>query len=201
VLCWRFSGRFLLIILYDNMEPTKFWKDEDVRKEVQEFTEKKKDNRIVLNGEKVRDGLAQLILTVVELLRELMEKQALRRIENKSLSEKQIENLGMTFMALSNEIEKLKVFFDFDDEDLNIDLGPLQVRDTSGGKASVIEILDKLLSKGVVVKGDVVISVAEVDLIALNLGVILASIDKARELYGSPSSKQLGDEVKKLREE
>lgn len=55
--------------------------------------------------------------------------------------------------------------------------------------------------KGVVVKGDIIISVAEVDLISLNLGLVLASIDKARELYGSPETKQLEDEVRKLREE
>lgn len=186
----------------------KFWKEEKarkrkVRKKPREIKELKRPRKITIEGEKVRDGLAQLILTVIELLRELMEKQAIRRIEHGSLTEEQIENLGNTFMALKQEVEKLKEYFEFEDDELNIDLGPLTVGEEEGGKASVVEILDRLLGKGVVVRGDVVISVAEVDLIALNLGLLLASMDKARELYGSGAARtgQLEEEVRKLREE
>lgn len=188
---------------------TKFWKEEELKKEEEEKKrerERKKQEKlkqkIKLDGEKVRDGLAQLILTVVELLRELMEKQTIRRIEKGTLTDKQIEDLGNTFMALKREIEKLKKYFNLDDEDLDINLGPLTVREgEETGKVSVVEILDRLLGKGVVVKGDVIISVAEVDLIALNLGLILASIDKANELYGVSSTAKLQEEVRKLREE
>jgi hypothetical protein len=165
----------------------------------------KPKNKINLEGEKLRSGLAQLILTVIELLRELMEKQAIRRIEYGSLTEGQIEDLGNTFMALKEELKKLKEYFKLEDEDLNIDLGPIMARpaedEMQAGKVSAVEILDRLLGKGVVVKGDVVISVAEVDLLSLNLGLLLASIDKARELYSAPETRHLEEEVRKLREE
>ena len=187
-------------------KPDKFWKGEKstekVKVEKPQQTERPK-NKLNLDGEKIRNGLAQLILTVVELLRGLMEKQAIRRIEYGSLTEEQIENLGNTFMALKEELKKLKEYFKLEDEDLNLSLGPLMVReDEISGKTSAIEILDRLLSKGIIVKGDVVISVADVDLISLNLGLLLASIDKARELYGyDVRTAQLEEEVKKLREE
>ena len=80
---------------------------------------------IKLNPENVRNGLAQLVLALVELLRELLERQALRRIDAGSLSEGEIERLGETFLRLAEEIEKLKEYFGFTDEDLNLSLGPL----------------------------------------------------------------------------
>jgi hypothetical protein len=65
------------------------------------------------------------VLTLIELLRELMERQALRRIDDGSLSEEEIERLGRTFMALSERMDELKEAFDLSDEDLNLNLGPL----------------------------------------------------------------------------
>ena len=82
-------------------------------------------SKIKLDPENVRNGLAQLVLTLVELLRELLERQALRRIDGGSLAEGEIERLGETFLRLAEEIEKLKEYFGFSDEDLNLDLGPL----------------------------------------------------------------------------
>jgi hypothetical protein len=159
-------------------------------------------NRVGITGEKVRDGLAQLILTVVELLRELMEKQAIRRMEAGSLSDEQIENLGDTFMALKKELITMKEYFELKDEDMNLNLGPITARETeSNDKASAVEILDRLLGKGVIIKGDLVISVAEVDLLTLNIGLLLASMDKAAELYAAPSTQKLEEEVRKLRDE
>ena len=70
-------------------------------------------------------GLAALVLTVVELLRQLMERQALRRMETGSLDDEQIERLGQTFMKLAERMEELKAEFGLRDEDLNLDLGPL----------------------------------------------------------------------------
>jgi hypothetical protein len=81
--------------------------------------------KIRLDPDNVRNGLAQLVLTLVELLRELLERQALRRIDGGSLSAAEIERLGSTFLRLAEEIEKLKDYFGFSDEDLNLNLGPL----------------------------------------------------------------------------
>ena len=82
-------------------------------------------SRIKLDPDNVRNGLAQLVLTLVELLRELLERQALRRIDAGSLTEAEVERLGETFLRLAEEIEKLKQYFGFSDEDLNLNLGPL----------------------------------------------------------------------------
>jgi hypothetical protein len=81
--------------------------------------------RIEADPERVERGLAQLVLTLVELLRQLMERQALRRMEQGTLDEEQIERLGLTFMRLAERMDELKAEFGLRDEDLNLDLGPL----------------------------------------------------------------------------
>jgi hypothetical protein len=81
--------------------------------------------RIDLDPESVKNGLGQLVLTLVKLLHELLERQAIRRIDAGSLSEEQIERLGLTLMGQAREIERLRESFGLDEEDLNLDLGPL----------------------------------------------------------------------------
>jgi CRISPR/Cas system-associated endonuclease Cas1 len=75
--------------------------------------------------ENVERGLAQLVLTVVELLRQIVERQALRRVEAGGLDDETVERLGRTLMALEARMQQLKEVFDLSDEDLNLDLGPL----------------------------------------------------------------------------
>ena len=70
-------------------------------------------------------SLACLVLTVVELLRQLMERQALRRVEAGSVSDEQAERLGCTLMALDERMKELVEQFGLSREDLNLDLGPL----------------------------------------------------------------------------
>ena len=82
-------------------------------------------SRINATADTVDSGLAKLVLTLIELLRKLMEKQAMRRIEGDSLTDDQIENLGETLMKLENKMEELKKIFNLTDKDLNLDLGPL----------------------------------------------------------------------------
>jgi hypothetical protein len=81
--------------------------------------------RINADPEGVERGLAQLVLTLVELLRQLMERQALRRMEQGTLTDEQVERLGETFMKLEQRMEELKRQFDLEDRDLNLNLGPL----------------------------------------------------------------------------
>ena len=81
--------------------------------------------RVDADPERVERGLAQLVLTLVELLRQLMERQALRRMENGTLSDDEIERLGETFMKLAQRMDELKAEFGLEDRDLNLDLGPL----------------------------------------------------------------------------
>ena len=65
--------------------------------------------RIALNPDDVRNGLGRLVLTVVELLRELLERQAIRRIEGGSLLEAEVERLGTTFQRLAEQIGRAHV--------------------------------------------------------------------------------------------
>ena len=81
--------------------------------------------RVNADPEKVEQGLAQLVLTLVELLRQLMERQALRRMEQGNLTDEQIERLGETFMKLERRMQELKAEFGLEDRDLNLSLGPL----------------------------------------------------------------------------
>ena len=81
--------------------------------------------RINADRESLEKGLAQLVLTLVELIRQLMERQALRRIEGGSLSADEVERLGETFMLLEEKMDELREHFELEKEDLNIDLGPL----------------------------------------------------------------------------
>ncbi|MFL5951069.1 MAG: gas vesicle protein K [Gaiellaceae bacterium] len=82
-------------------------------------------SRINADPEQVEKGLAQLVLTLVDLLRQLMERQALRRMENDTLTDEQVERLGETFMKLEQRMQELKEHFGLRDEDLNLNLGPL----------------------------------------------------------------------------
>jgi hypothetical protein len=81
--------------------------------------------RVNADPEGLEKGLAQLVLTLVELLRQLMERQALRRIDGGSLPPEKVEQLGETFMLLEARMQELKDAFGLEDEDLNLDLGPL----------------------------------------------------------------------------
>ena len=82
-------------------------------------------SRLNLDANSAKNGLGQLVLTLVKLLHELLERQAIRRIEAGSLSEQQIEKLGLTLMRQAQEIERLRKEFGLEEEDLNLDLGPL----------------------------------------------------------------------------
>jgi hypothetical protein len=81
--------------------------------------------RINADPEGVEQGLAQLVLTIVELLRQLMERQALHRIDAGGLDDAQIERLGTTLYLLEQRMQELKDAFGLEDKDLNLDLGPL----------------------------------------------------------------------------
>jgi hypothetical protein len=81
--------------------------------------------RVNADPENVERGLAQLVLTVVDLLRELMERQALRRMDGGTLDDDEVERLGVAFMKLNERMAELKSEFGLTDDDLNLNLGPL----------------------------------------------------------------------------
>ena len=81
--------------------------------------------RLDLDPERLKNGLGQLVLTLIKLLHEVLERQALRRIEAGSLTAEQIERLGLTLMGQAEEIDRLRREFNLEEDDLNLDLGPL----------------------------------------------------------------------------
>ncbi len=81
--------------------------------------------KIDANPEDVEKGLAKLVLTLIELIRKLMEKQAMRRVEGGSLTDEEIERIGETLMKLEDKMQELKEVFGLEDEELNLNLGPL----------------------------------------------------------------------------
>ena len=80
-------------------------------------------SRVNLDPEKVEHGLSKLVLAIVELLRQLLERQAIRRIEAGSLTMEEVDRVGTTLMKLEKKIKELQEYFGIDD--LNINLGPL----------------------------------------------------------------------------
>ena len=82
-------------------------------------------SRINIDAQSVEQGLAKLVLTLIEFIRRLLEKQAVRRMEGGDLSPEQIEELGLALMRLETRLQELKTQFGLADEDLNLDLGPI----------------------------------------------------------------------------
>lgn len=81
--------------------------------------------RLRSDPETVERDLVKLVLTLVELIRQLVERQALRRAEGGDLTDEQVEQLGLALMRLDEAMTRLKTHFELDDHDLNLDLGPL----------------------------------------------------------------------------
>jgi hypothetical protein len=83
------------------------------------------NENIALDRESAERSLVALVLTIVELLRQLMERQAIRRVDQGDLSDAQIEQIGSTLMALEDRMHEMCDHFELSIEDLNLDLGPL----------------------------------------------------------------------------
>ena len=81
--------------------------------------------RINIDAQSVEQGLAKLVLTLIEFIRRLLEKQAIRRMEGGDLSPEQVEELGLALMKLEAKMQELKAQFGLAEEDLNLDLGPV----------------------------------------------------------------------------
>jgi hypothetical protein len=82
-------------------------------------------DRINADPERVEQGLARLVLTVIEVVRKVLEHQAVRRMDGGDLSAEEVERLGLTLLRLDERMRQMKGAFGLTDEDLQIDLGPL----------------------------------------------------------------------------
>lgn len=97
---------------------------EEFVEELRHVTEALPD-RINIDAQSVEQGLAKLVLTLIELIRRLLERQAIRRMEGGDLSPEQVEDLGLALMKLEEKMRELKAQFGLGDEELNLDLGPI----------------------------------------------------------------------------
>ncbi len=129
-------------------------------------------------------GLAPLLLTVTELVRQLMEAQVIRRMESGDLADDQLDRAAESLRRLEAEIVHLCEVFEVDPADLNIDLGEMgTLLPRNGGyypgensdSPSLLELLDRLLDTGVVVEGDVNLGLAQLNLIQAKLRLVLTS--------------------------
>ena len=103
--------------------------DEQKLRQSLEFTDGMIPEHISADPEAIENGLARLVLSIIELVRRLLEKQALRRMDAGNLSEEEIERLGEALMKLEEKMEEMKSVFGLADDDLNLSLGPVRTLD------------------------------------------------------------------------
>jgi hypothetical protein len=129
-------------------------------------------------------GLASLVLTLVELIRQLMEAQVIRRMDDQVLSETELDAAAESLQKLEAEILRLCDIFEIDPNDLNLDLGEVGTLLPKPGsyypgepsqEASILELLDRLLNVGIVVQGDLDLGVANLNLIQAKIRLVLTS--------------------------
>ena len=137
--------------------------------------------QINLDNDKLQKGLAKLVLVVVELLRQILERQAQRRIQSGSLTSEEVERLGMAFMQIKQKVGQISDQFGLKQDELDGTLkGMLKTTDSQLAKTSLVDVLDSLLTKGVVLGGSVTVSVADIDLITLDLLATLSAVHGTR---------------------
>jgi Gas vesicle protein K len=93
------------------------------------FTESTIPDRIAADSDIVENGLAKLVLSIIELVRRLLEKQALRRMDAGNLTDEEIERVGSALMKLEEKMAEMKQIFGLADDDLNLNLGPVRTLD------------------------------------------------------------------------
>lgn len=129
-------------------------------------------------------GLAPLLLTVVELLRQLMEAQIIRRMDANQLSDDDLERAAESLQKLEEQVVHLCEIFEIDPADLNIDLGDIGTLMPKDGAyypgqptdhPSILELLDRLLNKGIVLEAQVELGLAQLNLIHAKLQLVLTS--------------------------
>lgn len=129
-------------------------------------------------------GLAPLLLTVVELIRQLMEAQVIRRMDSGDLSDADLDRAADSLRQLEAQVIRLCDVFEIDPADLNIDLGEVgTLLPKNGGyypgerstSPTILELLDRLLNTGVVLEGNVDLGLAQIDLIHAKLQLVLTA--------------------------
>ena len=140
----------------------------------------KGEQKINLEGEKLQKGLAKLVLVILEVLRQILERQARKRVLSGTLSTQEVERLGLAFMQLKQKVSEISKQLGLNPEELDLTIPSLLGSNNSTSPSlsttiSLVNLVDKLLDKGAVIGGQITISVADIDLIALDLLAVLSS--------------------------
>ena len=152
-----------------------------------------------IDAQKLQDGLAKLVLALVKILLDVMERQAFRRVESGSLKEEEIERLGRALMKVREKFQQVSRQFGFEPEELNLPINDHPNHELSGRRGlnqakqasknklnlssdSLVDIIDTLIEKRTTIAGEVTLSLAGIDLIILRL---LASLEPVRNTQSS----------------
>ena len=117
------------------------------------------------DAEKLQHGLAKLVLTLVKTITDILEKQAMRRVESSSLTEAEVERLGIAFMQIRERTAEIVSKFGLQQEELGIKVSQQDQQQ----RATLVDVVDKLIDQGTVIAGDVTLAVAGVDLATLRI--------------------------------
>ena len=135
------------------------------------------------NSKESQNGIAKLILTVIKILTDLLERQAKRKVMEGKLTGEDIERLGLAFINIRQTLYHITRQFGFEYNELDIPIRSASRRVYTNkleskqllSTSTLVDILDKLINRETVIAGEIAISVAEIDLIVLNLLAILSS--------------------------
>ncbi|OLD33376.1 MAG: hypothetical protein AUI61_01050 [Thaumarchaeota archaeon 13_1_40CM_2_39_13_2] len=140
-------------------------------------TELVSNQKVNMEGQKLQKGLSKLVLTIVELLRQILERQALRRVESGTLSVEEVERLGLAFIQIKQKITEISKEFGLNDGELDVSITSLLKSERGDlNNVSLVDVFDRLLDKGTVLAGHITVSVADIDLIVLNLLATLSAV-------------------------
>ncbi|MGH3629917.1 MAG: gas vesicle protein K [Sciscionella sp.] len=133
--------------------------------------------QVNLDGKNLQKGLAKLVLVVIELLRQVLEKQAQRRISSGTLTTEEVERLGLAFIQIKKTITDISEQFGFSPEEFDLRLNQTHNKLTgTSSNTTLVEVVDHLLNKGILIGGQVKISVADIDLVILDLLGVLSAV-------------------------
>lgn len=129
-----------------------------------------------------QNGLAKLVLSIVELLRQVLERQALRRVDSGELTAEEVERLGYAFLELKQRIQELSKEFGIDKKELDATFGSLiKTGNNMLDETSLVDLLDRCLKRGVFVGGQVKITVSDIELVGLDLYALLYPVTKKKK--------------------
>ena len=147
---------------------------------------------------KLQDGVASLVINLVETVIEVLERQAFRRFSSGTLTDNEIEKLGIAFEQMRERVVEAASHFNYQPKGLELSLksgqkdGLLDGLQTDKGTVSIADLVDKLIDKEAVIAGDVRIAVAGIDLVTLHL---LAAVSSSQSLGSIESGKSIKGEV------